>query len=112
MNRDSRHHKRQGRTKPFGTTHEALKALLTGIEDFLTRTLKLTLKENIQINRCSLGIPFLGFRVFPNHIRLSPRSLHRYSEKFREYERSHAESITKEIIAKSKETLKWIKAQF
>ena len=72
----------------FGPDKSFLKNELSEIEKFLQTELKLGLKQNIQLNRCRLGIPFLGFRVFPNHVRLSPRSLRRYSEKLRAYERN------------------------
>ncbi len=69
----------------FGPEKSFLKTELSETRTFLKTELKLNLKANIQLNQCRLGIPFLGFRVFPNHIRLSPRSLRRYSKKMREY---------------------------
>ncbi len=70
-----------GKEKPF------LKTELDHIRQFLCQRLALQLKDNIQLNRCSRGIPFLGFRVFPNLIRLSPTSRRRFIKKFREYEK-------------------------
>ncbi len=77
----------------FGGSKPELQKELSEIQAFLQRRLKLRLKNDIQLNRCRLGIPFLGFRVFPNHIRLSPRSLRRYSEKLRKYETYYKEGF-------------------
>ena len=68
-----------------------LKSELEQINRFLKTQLALKLKENIQINRTVLGVPFLGFRVFPAHIRLLPRTRKRFSQKLREYERNYIE---------------------
>lgn len=61
------------------------------ISPYLEEKLALQLKENVQINRTTLGVPFLGFRVFPAHIRLLPRSRLRFSRKLREYEKNYLE---------------------
>ncbi|MGK5093443.1 hypothetical protein WDW89_15720 [Deltaproteobacteria bacterium TL4] len=53
-------------------------------------------KENIQLNRTCRGAPFLGFRVFPCHVRLLPRSMRRFSTKYREYERNYCEGLWSE----------------
>ncbi|HOK06311.1 MAG TPA: reverse transcriptase/maturase family protein [Syntrophales bacterium] len=59
---------------------------LPAIKDFLQARLSLTVKPDIQMNRCARGIPFLGYRVFPQKILLSPRSKRRFVNKFRLYE--------------------------
>lgn len=71
----------------FGNSRAVLNDLLRRIVIFLKEELALTLKENIQLNRCDRGIPFLGYRVFPGRIRLSPKSRKRFIDKFRAYER-------------------------
>ena len=70
----------------FGDSKEMLKVELNEIERFLEHNLSLLVKNNRQLNRCSCGIPFLGFRVFPHEIRLSPRSRRRFSAKLVYYE--------------------------
>jgi hypothetical protein len=70
----------------FGENREALKTELTDIRFFLSKELALRLKTNIQLNRCIHGIPFLGYRVFPQTIRLSQRSRRRFVKKFIQYE--------------------------
>ena len=75
----------------FSHHKSELKSELEQIISFLETQLALKLKENIQINRIVLGAPFLGFRVFPAHIRLLPRTRKRFSQKLREYEKNHIE---------------------
>jgi len=84
----------------FSQEKSALKTELEETECFLQEQLKLYMKENIQINRTIRGVPFLGFRVFPTHIRLLPRTMKRFSEKFREYEKNYCDRIwsEKELI--------------
>lgn len=59
---------------------------LPAIREFLSTRLSLSVKPDIQMNRCARGIPFLGFRVFPQKILLAPRSKRRFVNKFRCYE--------------------------
>jgi hypothetical protein len=72
----------------FGNNNTSLKVNLKSVEAYLSDHLELDIKANIQINRCSRGIPFIGYRVFPSHIRLSPGSRRRFVHKFRTYERN------------------------
>jgi hypothetical protein len=70
----------------FGPNKALLKTELAETRKFLARELALDLKENIQLNRCIRGIPFLGYRIFPQTIRLVPRSRKRFIQKFKLYE--------------------------
>lgn len=70
----------------FGHDKAYLKEKLSMIEHFLLDKLALTIKTTIQINRCTRGMPFLGYRIFPHIIRLSPSSRKRFESKFRKYE--------------------------
>jgi hypothetical protein len=70
----------------FSSSKSFLKTELAETRQFLARELALDLKENIQLNRCSRGIPFLGYRIFPQTIRLAPRSRKRFIQKFKLYE--------------------------
>ncbi len=58
----------------FSHEKARLKLELLEIIHFLEKRLALKLKENIQINQTCMGVPFLGFRVFPAHIRLLSRT--------------------------------------
>ena len=70
----------------FSDNKSELKKLLQETEMFLREKLKLELKQNIQLNYCRLGIPFLGYRVFPGTIRLRRQSKQRFIKKFKQYE--------------------------
>jgi RNA-directed DNA polymerase len=70
----------------FGQDRTALKALLKRIGHYLDRNLALQLKDAVALNRCRNGLTFLGYRVFPDKIRLSARSKRRFISKFRQYE--------------------------
>ena len=64
----------------------ALKAHLAVIQEFVTSELKLTLKDNIQLNCCGGGLPFLGYRIFSGRLELGPRAKRRFIHKLRGYE--------------------------
>jgi len=76
----------------FAQDRETLKSELAAIEAFLAERLRLTLKDNRQLNRCSAGIPFLGFRIFPHTTLLAPRSRRRFSSKLEQYELEYEEN--------------------
>ena len=69
----------------FVNDKEVLKNMLSEIKTFLNDYLKLELKDNAQLNYVYKGIPFLGYRVFPNKIRLSTNSKKRFVKKLRNY---------------------------
>ncbi|KPA16135.1 RNA-directed DNA polymerase (Reverse transcriptase), partial [Candidatus Magnetomorum sp. HK-1] len=70
----------------FGHCRSFLSDELMQTQLFLNEKLALEIKPNIQLNRSVHGIPYLGYRVFPNKILLSPRSKQRFHKKFRAYE--------------------------
>ncbi|MEZ4599557.1 MAG: reverse transcriptase/maturase family protein [Syntrophotaleaceae bacterium] len=70
----------------FADEKQRLLQELAQIRRFLEERLQLALKDNVQLNRCRRGLPFLGFRVLPGSIRLAPRSRRRFVEKFCHYE--------------------------
>lgn len=70
----------------FGSDKHTLKKALTRVKNHLAEKLALELKPNIQLNRCTRGIPFIGYRIYPAHIDLSPRSRKRFTRKFKHYE--------------------------
>jgi len=80
----------------FAHDKSVLKTELKEIENYLKNELDLTLKQNIQLNQTYRGIPFLGFRVFPNHIHLLPQSRKRFLKRLREYEWNYCEGIWSE----------------
>ena len=72
----------------FAHEKETLKQELRAILEYLKTTLKLKLKGNIQLNRCTHGLPFLGCRILPETIRLSNRSKRRFITKYRASEQN------------------------
>ena len=60
--------------------HEELRDIHKLIEEFCCEKLFLELKP-VQLNRTSMGVPFLGMRVYPRSIRLSHRARYRFREK-------------------------------
>jgi RNA-directed DNA polymerase len=59
---------------------KVLKEIQQKIDLFLNEKLALTLKTNYT-NKATHGLPFLGFRLFPNKILLNQRSKKRFKEK-------------------------------
>ncbi|WP_339137935.1 MAG: RNA-directed DNA polymerase [Candidatus Electrothrix sp. GW3-4] len=70
----------------FGQSKEKLRQELCRIEEYLERTLQLQLRQPIKLNRCRLGVTFLGYRVFPSGLRLSAQSKKRFIRKLKQYE--------------------------
>ncbi len=63
-----------------------LKGILENIKLFLSEKLLLDIKESMQLNYTIRGVGFLGYRVFPDKIRLAKRSSRRFVKEFRNYE--------------------------
>lgn len=59
---------------------EVLKSALLSIREFISKELLCELKP-IQLNRSSTGLPFLGYHIFPYHVRLLQQSKQRYIRK-------------------------------
>lgn len=64
----------------FGTDREALARAHTAMTSWVADELELQLKPP-QLNRCALGLPWLGFRVRPGGITLGPRARRRFRTK-------------------------------
>lgn len=71
----------------WGQVKADLQGDLSAIADFLKSELRLTLKDNVQLNRSERGIPFLGYRVFPGRLMLGAKARQRFSHKLRGYEK-------------------------
>jgi hypothetical protein len=80
----------------FADEKNRLRDELDAITDYLSEALRLRLKDNIQLNRVERGVPFLGFRIFPAHVRLNTRSKYRFSKKFQECERRYCQGVWSE----------------
>lgn len=64
----------------------ALQAQLRAVRGFVEAELGLTLKDNVQLNRCEFGIPFLGYRIFAGKLALGPHARRRFARKLSGYE--------------------------
>ncbi len=70
----------------FGDGKATVKEHLSVTGGFLKEELGLDLKDNIQLNLCGRGLPFLGYRVFPGRLTLGPQARLRFARKLRGYE--------------------------
>lgn len=71
----------------FAQSKKELWELHTKIGDFVEQTLKLELKEAVtQVAPVAEGIPFLGFRIFPQLIRIKSENLSRMKNNIRRKE--------------------------
>jgi hypothetical protein len=71
----------------WGESGTDLRGVWREVEAFLAAELRLVLKSNVGLNRTAFGMDFLGYRVFPQGLRLARRSKLRFARKFRRYER-------------------------
>jgi hypothetical protein len=62
-----------------------LRHTIDQIAVFVQRMLRLELKP-ICLNACSRGMTFLGYRIFPGHVRLAARSRKRFRRKLAQYD--------------------------
>lgn len=70
----------------WGGEKSELKRRLETVSCWLQENLALRLKDNIQLNRCARGIPFLGYRIFPSTVRMGTAGKRRFVERFKTYE--------------------------
>ncbi len=75
----------------------ALISLRDDIVKFLTHELALDVKEYPFINRSTVGMEFLGFRVFPGWIQLSKRSKRRLKYKLGQYMKAYGKGDVDEM---------------
>ncbi len=70
----------------WGEDRATLRGHQVAIEAYLRSRLRLTLKADVQLNRSTRGLPFLGYRVFPGQVRLGPRARRRFARRLAGYE--------------------------
>ena len=78
-------------------TKKELRAMDIEIQSFVSGKLQLQLKP-IQLNQCKRGLPFLGYRLFPDYLRLSSRASRRYIKKLAQIEANLSNGIWNEDI--------------
>jgi RNA-directed DNA polymerase len=62
----------------WGESRQAVSRLVGEVRAFVAGTLRLTLKDPVQVNQSARGVTACGFRVFPGTIRLAPSRRRRY----------------------------------
>lgn len=87
----------------FSDSSDSLKNILKLLENFLDTRLKLRLKEKAtQINTRIHGLPFLGFRIFPNLIRIRSENLKQIGTRMRKRQKEFENGkISEESFAMS-----------
>ena len=68
------------------------------VAQFLKEHLHLDLRPAC-LNACSRGMTFLGYRVFPGHLRLARRSRDRFIQKLSQYQENYQEGVWDEETA-------------
>lgn len=76
---------------------EVLKVAHREIESYLGDHLRCVLKPSL-LNRSQLGLPFLGYRVFPHHVRLLHHSKFRFIRKMRRVEARYQSGVWDEEV--------------
>lgn len=73
----------------WSDSKEALLGALGRLSEFLANGLGLRVKASWRLNRSSLGLEFLGFRVFPGHFLLNRAGKRRLANRFRACQSDH-----------------------
>lgn len=82
----------------WGESAAELREVCNRVRQFLARELKLELKAGTSINRTNFGMDFLGYRLFPETVRLARRSKVRFARKFRRYEAAYPRGAWSELV--------------
>ncbi len=87
----------------FGPDKRSLRERLLSVREFVTERLRLELKEEATIIApVSQGVSFLGFRVFPQLVKLSGEKWRRFRHRVRELEEDFSAGlITEDELARS-----------
>lgn len=81
----------------WGESGAELREAWREVEAFLAAELRLDLKEKVTVNKTAFGMDFLGYRIFPQELRLARRSKLRFACKFRRNERAWMEGRWTEL---------------
>ena len=88
----------------WGSSGAELREVCGQVREFLASELKLELKGNPAINRTTQGMDFLGYRIFPEVLRLARRSKVRFERKFRRYEETYLTGQWSELTLQQRMT--------
>jgi RNA-directed DNA polymerase len=73
--------------------HERLKKIKREARIFLDADLRLAVKHDGELNRCSQGVPFVGWVVYPNTLRLGKGAKKRFSRRIRRVEKAYRSGL-------------------
>jgi len=82
---------------------ETLVAARQGLEWLLTG-LGLKMKHGGVLNACHLGVPWLGFTLYPDRIRLNPAGRRRLRRRLRSVEREYCDGVLEESALQARAT--------
>lgn len=88
----------------FGRSYDELQTSLAKCETFLNQSLRLQLKAVPYINRTSLGVEFLGCRVFPDRVLVSRGSRVRFHRKMTRLENQYLRGEVDELELQKRAT--------
>lgn len=74
---------------------EILRTAKHAVQDYLETALRLSLKPEA-FNRTRCGLPFLGYHVFPHHVRLLQKSKQRFARKLRRIDDAYHSGVWNE----------------
>lgn len=77
-------------------THQRLRKLRPDSESFLADDLRLAVKHDGELNRCSQGVPFVGWVVYPDKLRLGGGAKKRFSRRIRRIEKAYRSGLIDE----------------
>jgi RNA-directed DNA polymerase len=76
---------------------EVLQAARHAIHEYIENQLRCELKP-IMLNKVSQGLPFLGYHIFPDEVRLLQKSKQRFIRKYRQIEQNYQAGVWSEAI--------------
>lgn len=76
---------------------EQLKAAGQAVDKYIEATLRCELKP-ILLNKSSQGLPFLGYHIFPQRVRLLQKSKQRFIRKYRQIEQNYQAGVWSEAV--------------
>jgi len=71
---------------------ESLREIFTAVRDFVETELLCALKPEA-LNRTCRGLPFLGYHIFPHHVRLLQKSKQRFIKKMQRVEEAYQSGV-------------------
>lgn len=83
---------------------DALRDQLAASRDWLREHLALAIKHGGELNRCSRGVPFVGWVLYPNRVRLGKGPKKRFSRRLRRLEKAFRDGAVDECELQTRAT--------